>query len=48
MLDLFKEVTHPHNLRNSLICGSYRIKTVRYFTETNTYLSPKITSTVQG
>ena len=22
MLDLFKEVTHPHNLRNGLICGS--------------------------
>ena len=22
-LDLFKEVTHPYNLRNGLICGSY-------------------------
>ena len=21
MLDLFKEVTHPYNLRNGLICG---------------------------
>ena len=34
MLDLFKEVTHPYNLRNGLICGSYKIKTVRYGTET--------------
>ena len=38
MLDLFKEVTHPYNLRNGLICGSYKIKTVRYGTETITYL----------
>ena len=42
MLDLFKEVTHSYNLRNGLICGSYKIKTVRYGTETITYLGPKI------
>ena len=46
MLDLFKEVTHPYNLRNSLICGSYKIKTVRYGTETITYLGPKIWSII--
>ena len=32
MLDLFKEVTHPCNHRNGLICGSYKIKTVRFGT----------------
>ena len=42
MLDLFKEVTHPYNLRNSLLCASYKIKTVRYGTETITNLGPKI------
>ena len=42
MLDLFKEITHSYNLRNSLICGSYKIKTVRFSTETLTYLGPKI------
>ena len=46
MLDLFKEVTHPYNLRNSLIRGSYKIKTVRYGTETITYFSPKIWSII--
>ena len=46
MLDLFKEVTHSYNLRNSLICGSYKIKTVRYGTETITYLGPKIWSII--
>ena len=46
MLDLFKEVTHSYNLRNSLICDSYRIKTVRYSTETITYLGPKIWSII--
>ena len=46
MLDLFKEVTHPYNLRNGLICGSYKIKTVRYGTETITYLGPKIWSII--
>ena len=46
MLDLFKEVTHPYNLRNGLICGSYKIKTIRYGTETIAYLSPKIWSIV--
>ena len=46
MLDLFKEVTHPYNLRNGLICGSYKIKTVRYGTESITYLSPKIWSII--
>ena len=46
MLDLFKEVTHPYNLRNGLICGSYKIKTVRYGTETITYLVPKIWSII--
>ena len=42
MRDLVKEVTHPYNFRNSLICGSYKIKKVRYGTETITYLDPKI------
>ena len=42
MLDLFKEVTHTYNLRHSLICGSYKTKTVRYVTETITYLCAKI------
>ena len=46
MLDLFKEVTHSYNLRNSLICGSYNIKTVRYGTETITYLGPKLWSVI--
>ena len=36
MLDLFKKITHPYNLRNGLICGSYKIKTVCYGTETIT------------
>ena len=44
MLDLFKEVTHSYNLRNSLICDSYKIKTVRYGTGTITYFGPKIWS----
>ena len=46
MLDLFKEVTHPYNLRNFLIYGSYKIETVRYSTETITYLGPKIWSII--
>ena len=46
MLHLFKEVTHPYNLRNSLICGFYKIKTVRYGTETITYRGPKIWSII--
>ena len=46
MLDLFKEVTYPFNLRNSLICGSYKMKTVRYGTETITCLGPKIWSII--
>ena len=46
MLDLFKEVTHPYNLRNGLIWGSYKIKTVRYVTETFTYLGPKLWSII--
>ena len=46
MLDLFKKVTHPYNFRNGLICGSYKIKTRRYGTETITYLSPKIWSII--
>ena len=46
MLDLFKEVTHPCKLRNSLICGSYKIKTLRYGTETIAYLGPKICSII--
>ena len=46
LLDLFKEVTHPYNFRNSLICGSYKIKTVRYGTETITYHGPKIWSII--
>ena len=44
MLDLFKEVTHSYNFTNSLQCGSYKIKTVRYGTETITYHGPKIWS----
>ena len=46
MLDILKEVTHSCNLRNSLICGSYKIKIVRYGTETITYLGPKIWSII--
>ena len=46
MLDLFKEGTHPFHLRNSLICDSYKIKTVRDGTETITYLGPKIWSII--
>ena len=46
MLDLFKEVTHSYNVRNRLICGSYKIKTVCYGTETITYLVPKIWSII--
>ena len=46
MLGLFKEVTHTYNLRNGLICGSYKIKTVRFDTETITYLEPKIWSII--
>ena len=42
----FKEVTHSYDLRNSLICGSYKIKTVHYGTETITYLGPKIWSII--
>ena len=42
MLDLFKEVTHPYNLRNGQIYGSYKIKIVHYGIETITYLRPKI------
>ena len=45
MLHLFK-VTHPYNFRNGLICGSYKIKTVRYGRETTTYLDPKIWSII--
>ena len=46
MLDLLKEVTHRYNLRNGLIYGSCKIKTVRYGTETITYLGPKIWSII--
>ena len=46
MLDLFNEVTNSYNLRNGWICGSYKIKTVRYGTETITYLGPKIWSII--
>ena len=46
MLEIFKEVTHPYNLINGLICGSYKIKTVRCGTETITYLGPKIRSII--
>ena len=46
MLDLFKEVTHPYNPTNGLICGSYEIKIVRYGAETVTYLGPKIWSII--
>ena len=44
MLDLFKEATHPYNLGNGLICGSYKIK--RYGTETITYFGIKIWSII--
>ena len=46
MLDLLKEVTHADSLKNDLICGSYKIKTVRYSTETITYLGPKVWSII--
>ena len=42
ILDLSKELAHPYNLRNGLIYASYKIKSVRYGTETITYLGPKI------
>ena len=45
MLDLFKEVTHPCNLRNSLI-ALYKIKTVRYGIEIITDLGPQVWSIV--
>ena len=45
MVDFFKEVTCPYNLTNSLICGFYKIKIVRYGTETITNLGRKIWST---
>ena len=38
MLDLFKKVTHLYNLRNSFLCASYKILTVRYVTEAIIYL----------
>ena len=46
MLDLLKEVTHADSLKHDLICGSYKIKTVRYSTETITYLGPKVWSII--
>ena len=46
MPDLFREVAHPYILRNSLICSSYKMKTVRYGTETIIYLGPKIWSII--
>ena len=45
MLDLFKEVTDPCNLRNSLI-ALYKIKTVRYGIEIITDLGPQVWSIV--
>ena len=48
MLDLFKEVAHLYNLKNSLICGSSKIKTVLCGTETITSLCPKIWSIIPG
>ena len=45
-LAIFEEVTHPYNLRNGSICGSCKVKTVRYGTETITYLGPKIWSII--
>ena len=46
VLDLLKVVTHPYNLRNGLISGSHKIRTVHYGTETITYLGPKIWSII--
>ena len=46
MLNLLKEATHPYNLINGLICGYYKIETVRYGTETNNYFGPKIWSII--
>ena len=46
MLDLFKKVTHQYNLRNNLLCSSYKIKAVRYSTEAITYLGPNIWSII--
>ena len=43
-LHQLKEVTYTCNLRNSFICGSYKIKAIRYGTETIIYLGPKIWS----
>ena len=30
MVDLFKEVTHPHNFRRGLIASFYKIETTCY------------------
>ena len=46
LLDLFKELAHPYNLRNGLIRGPYKIKTFCYGTETINYLGPKIWSLI--
>ena len=46
MLDLFKEGTLPYNLRHSLIRGFCKIETVRYGTETITYLGTKVWSII--
>ena len=46
MPDLFKEVIHPYHLRNNLICGSYKIKTVSYDIEAITYFGLKTWSIV--
>ena len=48
MLDLFKEVLHPSNFRNSLIYGSYKIRTVSYSREAIAYLGPKFWSIIPG
>ena len=42
--ELYFKFMHLYNLRNSLICGSYKTKTVLYGIETITYHGPEIWS----
>ena len=43
---LIERSNSPNNLRNGLISGSHKIRTVHYGTETITYLGPKIWSII--
>ena len=45
MLDLFRKVAHPYNLRSSLMNGSYKTKTLRKGAEIITFFDPKLSQT---